>query len=111
MINVYLISSDIEGNVLYKIGMTRRDVNERLKEFKTGNASNMEIIDVFKSKWASKIENYLHKYFYKKNIGGEWFKLDKEDINSFQEICLKLHNNFETIMNSNTYLKDNNKSI
>jgi hypothetical protein len=33
MINVYLISSEIDGKRYYKIGHTRRKVEERIKEF------------------------------------------------------------------------------
>ena len=56
MSNVYLISSYINGEILYKIGMTKRSVEKRLKELKTGNAADLAIVNIFESKWASKIE-------------------------------------------------------
>jgi len=39
MIKVYLISAQIGDEKLYKIGHTRRTVEQRIKEFRTGNAS------------------------------------------------------------------------
>ena len=103
MFNVYLISSEINGQKLYKIGYTRRTTEERIKEFKTGNASYFQIIEVFQSKWGTKIEAQIHKKFRSKKIQGEWFQLDQMDIDNFMGECEKIHNNLEFISNNNTY--------
>ena len=42
---------------------------------KTGNASELELIDQYKSKWGTQIESKLHRFFQDKKISGEWFKL------------------------------------
>ena len=104
--NIYLISAEINGEKLYKIGFTRREVEVRIKEFKTGNASVFSIVDSFYSKWGSKIETHLHKYFLKKKIGGEWFNLVSGDLIKFREICEKLHNNFDFLEKNNEYFKN-----
>ena len=70
MFNVYLICSEINGNRLYKIGYTKRDIEKRIKEFKTGNASSFYLIDSFQSKWGTKIEARLHKLFKHKKVSG-----------------------------------------
>lgn len=106
MYNVYLICSEIEGKNLYKIGYTKREVEKRIKEFKTGNASSFYIVDSFQSKWGTKIEAQLHRHYKSKKISGEWFDLTKEDINSFKNSCEKIHNNLELISNNNTYYLD-----
>lgn len=103
MIKVYLISSEIGDEKLYKIGYTRRSIEQRIKEFKTGNASDFQIIESFNSKWASKIERYLHKYFSHKNVGGEWFSLNEKDISEFLEVCSKIDSNLNLISEGSFY--------
>lgn len=109
MYNVYLICSEVEGKNLYKIGYTRREISMRIKEFKTGNASEFYIVDSYQSKWGSKIEAQLHKHLRTKKISGEWFNLSKEDIDHFKENCKKIHDNLELISTQNTYYLDRGK--
>lgn len=106
MYNVYLICSEIEGKNLYKIGYTRREIEKRIKEFKTGNASSFYIVDSFQSEWGTKIESRLHRVFNHKKISGEWFDLDENDIKEFSKICNSLHSNFKLISTQNTYYLD-----
>ena len=44
MYSVYLICAEIGGEKVHKIGYTRRTPEQRIKEFKTGNASDFYII-------------------------------------------------------------------
>ena len=106
MINIYLLCAEINGEKLHKIVYTKRSIEERIKEFKTGNASDFYIIDSFRSKWGTKIEAQLHKTFKQKRVRGEWFNLTDEDLLSFKEKCQILHDNFEIISNNNTYYLD-----
>jgi hypothetical protein len=107
MINVYLICAEFEGRRLYKIGYTRRDVSKRIKELKTGNGSEMYVIDSFKSKWGTKIEAVLKKRYSHCNISGEWFNLSESEISEFNIICHTLHKNIETLSINNTFIIDN----
>lgn len=106
MFSVYLVCSEINGQKLHKIGYTRRDPKIRLKEFKTGNASEMWIVESFKSEWGTKIEAGLHRIFKPKKIDGEWFDLDEEDVKSFSHHCEKIHQNLTLISKENTYYID-----
>lgn len=106
MKKLYLISSGVD-NKIYKIGYTRRDVEKRMKEFKTGNSTLLEIVYTFESKWSSKIEPLLHKKY--ERIEGEWFRLNEEEINNFITTCVNLHNTFELLSTENTWVID--KSI
>lgn len=105
MNTVYLIASGVDEKQ-YKIGYTKRPVEERIKEFKTGNSNDLEIISIFESKWAVKIESYLHRLFKSKRIKGEWFNLSNDDIKSFHECCEKTHNNIELLATKNSYIID-----
>lgn len=106
MFNIYLISSEINGHKLHKIGYTRRTIEKRIKEFKTGNASEFEIVDSFHSKWGTKIESQLHRIYKSKKMSGEWFNLDENDIVLFKEHCQKIHQNLELISSSNSYYQE-----
>jgi hypothetical protein len=107
MINIYLICcTDVSGNKMHKIGFTKRTIERRIKEFKTGNANDFYLIDSFKSKWGTKIEAKLHKQFKSKRVNGEWFMLSDSDILEFGKICETLHEGFEFIANNNTYYQD-----
>jgi hypothetical protein len=102
---VYLISAEISGSKLHKIGYTRRTIDKRIKEFKTGNASEFFVIESFKSKWGTKIESRLHKLFKNKLVSGEWFKLNEDDVYSFIETCQTIHDNYELLSESTYYLE------
>lgn len=102
--NVYLISANVNGETIYKIGYTKRDVEVRINELKTGNPYDFNIIDVYKAtKYGVSIENSLHKKFKDYKINGEWFDLSNEDIDKFSEYCEFYYNMYESLEN-NTYL-------
>lgn len=111
MYNVYLVCSEFDNNKLYKIGYTKRSIDKRISEFKTGNCSEIYLINFFNSKWGTKIEAQLHRKYklQEKNISGEWFKLENEDILNFHNDCKKIHENIELIINENSYYKENNR--
>lgn len=108
---IYLISSEINNEILYKIGITKRDVNKRLKELKTGNPANLNIINIFESKWASKIEANLKVRFKQINISGEWFNLSNYNVTNFNTICKELNDNFELLYTTNTWIIDKNNKM
>ena len=105
---IYLISSEINNDTLYKIGITKRDVSERIKELKTGNAAELSIVNIFESKWAFKIETNLHESYQNKNVRREWFRLNKEDVDNFTKRCQLIHDNFELLNTTNTWFMDKN---
>lgn len=103
--NVYLVCAEISGEKLYKIGFTRREINQRIKELKTGNVADFSIIDSFRSKWGTKIEALLHKNFKSKKVNGEWFLLEDSDIRNFRSLCESTHNNLEVVSQTSYYLE------
>ncbi|CAG7581493.1 MAG: hypothetical protein SLAVMIC_00869 [uncultured marine phage] len=106
---IYLISAEINGVICHKIGYTKREVETRIKEFKTGNCSDFEILYVYTpEKHPVSIEGALHKHFQLKKIDGEWFELSQEDIEEFPSLCEKFYDQFHLISSTNTYITDNN---
>lgn len=102
MYKVYLIKNSDENQ--YKIGYTRRDVEQRLKEFKTGNCNELKVIHEFESEWGTKIESSLHRRFRTKKIDGEWFYLEKGEVDNFLCECQKLHFAFELLAENNSFV-------
>lgn len=85
---VYLICENGD-NQLYKIGVTRSDVNARLKKLQTGNGNSLYCVHSFESNKPYKLEKMLHSYFANNREEGEWFLLGKDDVESFPELCRK----------------------
>jgi hypothetical protein len=106
MYKIYLISSHHKDEIYYKIGWTKRDPIKRLKELKTGNSQELELLQVFESKWGPKIESSLHRNFKHVRCEGEWFKLSLEDANNFQSLCKMNHDSFEILAESNSWFQE-----
>ncbi len=97
MYKIYLISSHHSDNIYYKIGWTKRDPIKRLKELKTGNSHELNLLKVFESKWGPRIESNLHRNFKHQRCEGEWFLLSDDDVLNFEDICKKNHDTFEAL--------------
>jgi len=105
MVKIYLICAEIAGEKLHKIGYTKRTIEQRIKEFKTGNASEFYIVDSFESQWGTMVEAQLHKIFRDKKVNGEWFDLDEDDIIKFKTMCKQIDSNLELVSQSSYYLE------
>lgn len=84
----------------FKIGITKKDVNERIDNLKTGNGSEISLINTFESNHYKRIEKILHKKYNSKRLIGEWFELSDDDIIRFKDDCQKLHDAFEFLKKS-----------
>lgn len=75
----------------YKIGKTKKP-KERLVEF-TKMPQKIETVVCEKVKGYSDEEKFLHTIFSHKNIRGEWYSLDKNDIENIKTYldCIKLN--------------------
>lgn len=96
---VYLIGQ-LDNKNMFKIGVTKKDVNLRLKKLQTGSSEELYICSHFKSKYVYKLEKMLHRHFSSNNKINEWFILDESQYIKFVEIC----QHYENILNS---LQDN----
>lgn len=110
MRKIYLISalnkeSIIDDEIIYKIGITKQEKNKRLKQLQTGTDKKLEIVLEYNSEFPFKLEKTLHNYFYKKRINREWFKLTKQDISTFLDLCNKYENGFHILkINNNPFI-------
>ena len=83
---VYLIG-ELDNKDVYKIGMTKKDINLRIKELQTGSSNELYIRSYFKTSKPHKLEKMLHRYFSHNKKINEWFILTEEQANNFIKIC------------------------
>lgn len=101
---MYLIGEETE-NGLYKIGSTRGDdVSKRLRQLQTSNPNRLYVRESFSTIKPFKLEKMLHNHFKSKNVNGEWFELDDNDIEEFSETCRK-YDGIISALNGNPFFK------
>ena len=93
---VYLIK-DIDKNV-YKIGVTRKKDSRRLKQLQTGNSGELELINIFETKYPFRLEQMLHKHFEGSHLHGELFTIEKPE--DFESICKIYQNRIESLLDN-----------
>lgn len=98
---VYLIKSTYLENLQYKIGVSSKP-NNRIKQLKTSNPNQLEIVKTFYSKYPYLVETALKNNFKTHQIAGEWFDLNILQIERFEEMCQLYEKNFKIIHNTST---------
>lgn len=101
---IYLIKAELEGIEYYKIGLTGRAPETRLKELQTGNALKLEIVCTFQTNFGNMFESTLHRTFSIENESGEWFSLNNDQVNNFLNTCTRIEDNLSIIFEQNTYI-------
>jgi len=94
---VYLIRN---SHFEYKIGMTKQNVNKRLKQLQTGNSEDLELVKYVIVENYKKVEKSLHNHFSNKKIKREWFNLTKDDVNEFEIFVKKYENAIKNYIKS-----------
>ena len=103
---IYLIASELNNQTVYKIGITKRNINKRLNELQTGYPATLSVIHTFESNYAPKIEKHFHISKASANVGGEWFQLSQQDIIEFIPQCKQIHDNLNLLAKHNTWIID-----
>jgi hypothetical protein len=96
MAYIYLVG-DSEKEKFYKIGMTRGDINSRIKKLQTGNGGDIYLVSSFETKYPSVLEKMLHNKYQDYQIMNEWFLLDKDVVDSFKNVCEILNENIMSL--------------
>ena len=85
---VYVLGDFTKANI-YKIGVTRGNVEKRIKKLQTGNSGEIFLCMKHWTKYPFFIERKLHDKFSENRIMNEWFMLEKEGINQIKDIIRK----------------------
>jgi hypothetical protein len=97
--SVYLLG-DTEQEGIYKIGVTRGDINKRIKKLQTGNSSEIYLVSYYETEHPFLMEKMLHNKYFSDKVLNEWFALKNEEVINFKKSC-------EEFQNIITSLKDN----
>lgn len=95
---IYLIQES--QTQLFKIGITKKDVKERVKELQIGNASTLSVIHEFPTNYNFKLEKAMHAHFKPKKVNSEWFELTFDDVKEFLNTCKKYENMYDILRNN-----------
>jgi hypothetical protein len=82
---VYLIEDS--DNETYKIGVTRRNCEKRLRKLQTGNSTKLELKYIFETEYPFRLESILHNIFRDYKVLNEWYALPKNIVDDFLLIC------------------------
>ena len=95
------------GKNRYKIGITKSDVQKRVKQLSTGNSKKIQLLNSYETKNYHKVEQWLHKRFDSKQTESEneWFFLEKEDIENFIDTCKKIDETVNLLLKENYFFK------
>ena len=105
---VYLmIAVDSAGEESYKIGITRKHPEHRVKQLQTGNARKIDLVSWYKSEHYTKIEKNLHLKYYSRQTESEneWRILTLEEVQKFKQHCEEYHELFEIVKLDNPFFK------
>lgn len=87
--SVYLLGDSEKDNV-YKIGVTRGDINKRIKKLQTGNCGEIYLISHFNTDHPFLMEKMLHNRYYSEKVLNEWYSLSSEEVINFKKTCGEL---------------------
>jgi len=99
---VYLMVDFNSNPEKYKIGVTSKSPEKRLKQLQTGSSGKINLLRKYKSPLYKKIEKFLHiKYFiYKCDGGSEWFELPDYEVINFIKECQKSEESLKNLINN-----------
>lgn len=100
---VYLICDN--KNEVFKIGVTKKNIDKRIKELQTGNATELFISKYHESEYPYMVENMLHSHFNVNKVLNEWFELSADNVNKFNEICDEMENRIESLKDNPFFKK------
>lgn len=98
---VYLLNA--WGTDNYKIGVTKRKIEKRIKQLQTGCPDEIILIKQFDCEHYRKVESFLHRQHASKRIEGEWFVLDDLDIKLFELNCQKHNDTIKLLIEKNPF--------
>lgn len=98
---VYLINA--WGTDKYKIGITKSDVEKRIKQLQTGCPDKIVLVNTYESKNYRHLESWLHREHTSKRVEGEWFILEDEDVLKFKEDCERINKTVNLLLENNPF--------
>lgn len=83
---VYLLCDSGQDNT-FKIGVTRGNIEKRIKKLQTGNGEEIFLVNYYETEYPFLIEKMMHQKHCSDKKMNEWFYLDSEGVNNFKKDC------------------------
>jgi len=99
---VYLLGEFCD-NGRFKIGITKSDVNKRIKQLQTGNSQEIFLVNKYDSVNYRKVEGMLHRYYGTSRAIGEWFNLTHKQVMSFSDEAKKADELIDLLLRENPF--------
>lgn len=93
---VYLLG-DWARDGVYKIGVTRGDIEKRVKKLQTGNSGEIYICQKYETIYPFFLEKTLHSKYLPYKIKNEWFGLNDEQVIDFKKECKEIEDMIEAL--------------
>lgn len=100
---IYLLN--MAGTDYYKVGITKRNIKQRISELQTGCPDEIILVNSYKCEHYRKLEGWLHRLYHNKRMEGEWFMLEESDIKGFINECEKGDETITLLINQNPFFK------
>lgn len=105
---VYLLADNLKEGI-YKIGVTRGTIENRIKKLQTGNAGELYMCKYYQTNIPFFVEKHLHLQFFSKNVKNEWFELSDEEVLDFYNRCAKIEEMYMALEDNYFFNKNNKK--
>lgn len=86
-----------EGELFYKIGVTKNEVSKRIKQLQTGTPYEIKLVKYYETSNYYYVEKILHRQYQHLKVKSEWFDLSLANIANFIEDCKLIDKNFHAI--------------
>lgn len=105
---VYLLG-DWAKEGYYKIGVTKGDVEKRIKKLQTGNGGEIYLISYFETDFPFELEKMLHNRYQHTETHNEWFEMTNEEVGGFQKACEEFQESLDALRENYFFKKKNKK--
>ena len=102
--SVYLLG-DSEKEGIFKIGVTRGDIQKRIKKLQTGNAGEIYLVSYYETEYPFLMEKMLHTKFFSDKVLNEWFSLTTEERVRFKESCEEIQKTIDALQDNYFFKK------
>lgn len=105
---VYLLG-DTGKEGMYKIGVTKGKIENRIKKLQTGNSGEIYLVNSYNTEYPFVLEKMLHTKYFSEQAVGEWFELSLDEVTKFIETCDKFQKNIDALNSNYFFNKKYNK--
>lgn len=106
---VYLLADYLHEGI-YKIGVTRGKIENRIKKLQTGNSGEIYLFAKYETEYPFFIEKRMHLRYKRENVMNEWFRLKLEDALNFTKTCEEERKLIESLNGNEFFMKKINKN-